>query len=541
MPVNAQGTVALRIQCDGDALNAHITINGKYQGQCPMDIHVPAGNIEINAIKPEGELRERRFDTKFFLASGGRRVAVELGASGLNALGLQKQKQQEAIEQAKRAEAEAIRRAQQEELKKKMEAVTGDYTRDSNKHLRLRVQVPCDVISDSVESPIISPDGSLVAFTSCIAGQKPFQTAMLWEIWDIGSRKRLASLSRSGSENPIFSPDSKHFFLPIDKSTWKVSNHELWHWSVEKPDSAVQISNYSPIFSRKEPGWTASIAISPGSRYAVAFTEIRELTVWDLQNNLQKVRTISAPAFHEDAGSSRKLFVNDEGEIYLLSSASGWPRSDVLHLSKPSETEFKAIATLGELTSFQISIQDGVAFGVSARRDGRLAVIDPSTGKEIFGFQGRSADLKLDNARLNGLRTPIGIWFDRGNTLIRLSLEGGVPKMRATTEGFTCQQEEGYSIPHRWKDFLYCLGPTQVRKIKHINGRNESAVLLQLTPDLPAGRRIRAARLTVNDTESPRVLSFVRQENTQGNDGVLRTTNAIEVWSLEGTDYFHMQ
>ena len=47
----AQNSVGLRILCDGEARNSHITINDRYMGQCPMDLELPAGAINLRAVK----------------------------------------------------------------------------------------------------------------------------------------------------------------------------------------------------------------------------------------------------------------------------------------------------------------------------------------------------------------------------------------------------------------------------------------------------------------------------------------------------------
>lgn len=48
--VVAQNSV-LRIACDGDDVGAEVSINGKFRGECPVDIQVAPGTIKLRAQK----------------------------------------------------------------------------------------------------------------------------------------------------------------------------------------------------------------------------------------------------------------------------------------------------------------------------------------------------------------------------------------------------------------------------------------------------------------------------------------------------------
>lgn len=48
--VAAQNSI-LRIACDGDDVGAEVSINGKFRGECPVDIQVAPGTIKLRAQK----------------------------------------------------------------------------------------------------------------------------------------------------------------------------------------------------------------------------------------------------------------------------------------------------------------------------------------------------------------------------------------------------------------------------------------------------------------------------------------------------------
>lgn len=53
------GSGALRITCDGDNDGSSIYINGKFKGECPIDLQVPEGTVKLSARKKydHGEYR----------------------------------------------------------------------------------------------------------------------------------------------------------------------------------------------------------------------------------------------------------------------------------------------------------------------------------------------------------------------------------------------------------------------------------------------------------------------------------------------------
>lgn len=81
-------TAALRLACDGDSVRAEVTVNGKFVGECPVDVQVQPGTVKIEAIKRVDAQRERFFSDEFRVAGGtAKRVQIELGPVGPNAEG----------------------------------------------------------------------------------------------------------------------------------------------------------------------------------------------------------------------------------------------------------------------------------------------------------------------------------------------------------------------------------------------------------------------------------------------------------------------
>lgn len=56
------GDSLLRISCDGADSGAEVTINGKFRGECPLDIKVKPGTLKLRLLKPVSKSRERVFE-----------------------------------------------------------------------------------------------------------------------------------------------------------------------------------------------------------------------------------------------------------------------------------------------------------------------------------------------------------------------------------------------------------------------------------------------------------------------------------------------
>ncbi len=127
---HAQSTGAmLRIACEGDSVGAEITVNDKFKGECPIDVAVPAGTVDIRALKKIDNLRERIFNQSFRVGDGVvKKLEVVLSPVQFNAEGQRiegERRRAEAetrrLENERRA-AEAERARKAEEARKAAEA-----------------------------------------------------------------------------------------------------------------------------------------------------------------------------------------------------------------------------------------------------------------------------------------------------------------------------------------------------------------------------------------------------------------------------------
>jgi len=103
----------LRVACDGINTGAEVTINGEFKGECPFDVQVPAGPVELRAVKPAGEMRESIFEDSFKLGGGVvKKIDIVLGAPQLTAEGQAIAQERQAKERERLAQ-EAERAAQE--------------------------------------------------------------------------------------------------------------------------------------------------------------------------------------------------------------------------------------------------------------------------------------------------------------------------------------------------------------------------------------------------------------------------------------------
>jgi formylglycine-generating enzyme required for sulfatase activity len=69
IPATASAAGAmLRITCEGDDVGAEVTINGKFRGECPVDIKVPAGKLKIRLKKSVDATHEGVFEQNIRMA-----------------------------------------------------------------------------------------------------------------------------------------------------------------------------------------------------------------------------------------------------------------------------------------------------------------------------------------------------------------------------------------------------------------------------------------------------------------------------------------
>ncbi|UGQ45159.1 PEGA domain-containing protein [Massilia endophytica] len=98
----------LRVACDEDGAGAEVSINGKFKGECPIDIALAEGLYKLRVLKPVDALHERDFMQEVRMGSGVvKKVEVALSAPHLTEEG----RRQEEVRRAAAAKAEEERRA----------------------------------------------------------------------------------------------------------------------------------------------------------------------------------------------------------------------------------------------------------------------------------------------------------------------------------------------------------------------------------------------------------------------------------------------
>lgn len=103
--LQAHAASMLRVNCEAADIGAEVTINGQFRGECPVDIQVQAGTLQIRVMKPAGADRERVYQQEIRMGEGTvKRLDVVLGTAQLTAA-------------AQAIEDERLRRAQEEALR----------------------------------------------------------------------------------------------------------------------------------------------------------------------------------------------------------------------------------------------------------------------------------------------------------------------------------------------------------------------------------------------------------------------------------------
>lgn len=107
MPAAHGAGSLLRIACEGADARAEVTINGQFKGECPLDVQVNAGTIQLRVAKPIDAERERAYVETFRIGDGVVKkveavLKVQLTAEG--------QRRQLLAEEAKQREAAEQRR-----------------------------------------------------------------------------------------------------------------------------------------------------------------------------------------------------------------------------------------------------------------------------------------------------------------------------------------------------------------------------------------------------------------------------------------------
>jgi len=82
---NAAGS-GLRVTCEGDDVGAEVLVNGKFRGECPLDMQVPEGTLKLLVRKKVDAQRERVFEQEVRIGEGSaKRIEASLGTAKLNA------------------------------------------------------------------------------------------------------------------------------------------------------------------------------------------------------------------------------------------------------------------------------------------------------------------------------------------------------------------------------------------------------------------------------------------------------------------------
>lgn len=101
----------LRVTCAGDDVGAEIFVNGQLKGECPLEIRIESGTIQLKLFKKIDDSRERVFEQTFSMSDGDVKK-VEAVLSARPSLAAQKLEDQRlAVERAEAALHDAENRA----------------------------------------------------------------------------------------------------------------------------------------------------------------------------------------------------------------------------------------------------------------------------------------------------------------------------------------------------------------------------------------------------------------------------------------------
>lgn len=93
----------LRIKCDGQDVGAEVTVNGKFKGECPLDVEVVPGKLKIRVQKPIDTSYDRVFEQEIRIGDGVVKPIEAILSTRLNAAG---QKLEDQRIEAKKVEAD---------------------------------------------------------------------------------------------------------------------------------------------------------------------------------------------------------------------------------------------------------------------------------------------------------------------------------------------------------------------------------------------------------------------------------------------------
>lgn len=113
----------LRLRCDGEAAGAMVSINGVRKGECPIDLTVPEGTLQLSVRKTISQHSFKLYEKEMFLAGGAmKRETVELGPLQFTAEGQRLENERLARLKAEQEAHEAAENARKAREKAEAEA-----------------------------------------------------------------------------------------------------------------------------------------------------------------------------------------------------------------------------------------------------------------------------------------------------------------------------------------------------------------------------------------------------------------------------------
>jgi formylglycine-generating enzyme required for sulfatase activity len=113
---NAAGSM-LRVSCEGNDIGAEVLVNGKFKGECPVDIQIAEGTYKLRVVKTLDDSYERVFEQDLRMGDGTVKKVEAVLTKRLNAAAQELEDQRleaereeaakRAVEKAKRAEEAA--------------------------------------------------------------------------------------------------------------------------------------------------------------------------------------------------------------------------------------------------------------------------------------------------------------------------------------------------------------------------------------------------------------------------------------------------
>ncbi len=102
----------LRVTCEGNDVGAEVLLNGKFKGECPVDIQAGIGTVKLRVVKKVDATHERVFEQEYRMGDGGmQRVEAILGAAQPSAEGLRIEAGRQAAERVQAANRKQVRDA----------------------------------------------------------------------------------------------------------------------------------------------------------------------------------------------------------------------------------------------------------------------------------------------------------------------------------------------------------------------------------------------------------------------------------------------